>query len=175
MTTGIRSMFRSGTQKRLLQILSRWGIVIYLPIYTIPSLGGSDTETKLQCRLEITKETLNVQLDTTRESRAEAVTVDILESGKILTIGIMGARPIASVYTSIGGTSKSYQNRSTDTVWELSNESAKGPANMRVTIRIDRNTGFLSFTSDVVVANVGLSEETGSGYCSKIDPTKRKF
>jgi hypothetical protein len=138
--------------------------------------AAPSTDIKLQCQLEIKSENfLNQYGQTSSEKKTETATVEILEFGKILSIGISGSQPMADVISKTTDLIKSFENRSTDSVWELSNERNHGVGKMRVKIRIDRNSGLLNYSSDVQITNSGWASETGAGYCSKVDTTKKKF
>jgi hypothetical protein len=140
------------------------------------SLGAPATDIKLQCQIEIKSEIFHPQLgQTSREITTEIATVELLEFGKILSIGVTGSRPIADVISKTSNLIKSFSNRSTDTVWELSNERLHDFGKMAVKVRIDRNTGLLNYNSDAEFNNASRASETGSGYCSKVDTTKKKF
>jgi hypothetical protein len=144
---------------------------------SVPSLAISATEIKLQCQLKIENSyTSGRTFDTDVERRTEDAIVEITELGRQLALNITGARPIISAFTASNPMLKRYENKSTATVWELDNEFRTEEGRMSVNVKIDRNTGLLSYSYLSNWSSTGgTTQETGSGYCSKVDTTKKKF
>ena len=144
---------------------------------SVPSLAISATEIKLQCQLKIANaHTSGRTFDTDVEARTEDAIVEIAESGRQLAIVINGAKPIIGASTGPNSVLKRFENRSTATVWELDNEAQTDGARVSIAIKIDRNTGLLNYSYlSNLFSSGGTIEESGSGYCSKIDTTKKKF
>ncbi len=142
-----------------------------------PSLAISATEIKLQCQLKIENSyTSGRTFDTDVERRTEDAIVEITESGRQLALNITGARPIISAFTGSNPILKRYENKSTTTVWELDNEFQTEGTRMSANVKIDRNTGLLNYSYlSTVFSTGGTTQETGSGYCLKVDITKKKF
>ena len=146
-------------------------------LLTKSALGTPIVETKLECQIEIRSEYFsNLTAGTSRETKKEVATVIITEYGKNLTVTVEGTEPIITVMTgNTFGHLKSYYNQSTENVWQLSNElNYKGGGEGSNDLRIDRNTGLLTFlrTSSSKTSTI---KENGTGYCSKVDTTKKKF
>jgi hypothetical protein len=144
---------------------------------SVPSLAISATEIKLQCQLKIENaHTSGRTFDTDVETRTEDSIVEITESGRQLAVGITGPRPIISAFTGPNPNLKRYENKSTANVWELDNEVQTQGARMSINIKIDRNTGLLNYSYlSNLFSTGGIIQETGSGYCTKVDTTKKKF
>jgi hypothetical protein len=134
------------------------------------------TETKLQCNLEINNEYFSkISAETTRETRRENALVTIGESGKTLIMIVEGTEPLVSVGTTNAPTVKSHVNQSTDLVWQLTNEiSQGGGVEGSNEVKIDRNTGLLTISQNRFSPR-SIMKTTGSGYCSRVDITKKKF
>ena len=141
------------------------------------ALSTPIVETKLECQIEIRGEYFSkLTAKTSREEKREVATAIITEYGKNLTITVEGTEPIITVMTgNTFGQLKSYYNQSTENVWQLSNElNNKGGGERSYDLRIDRNTGLLTFLR-VISSDHSEFKENGSGYCSKVDTTKKKF
>ena len=144
---------------------------------SVPSLAISATEIKLQCQLKIENaQTSGITFDTNVERRTEDAIVEITESGRQLALIITGARQTISAFTGSNPILKRYENKSTATVWELDSEFQTEGARVSVNVKIDRNTGLLNYSHlSTIFSTGGTIHETGSGYCSKVDTTKKKF
>jgi len=146
-------------------------------LLAIPAFASFAAEIKLQCQLKIEKaHTSGRTFETDIEKRSEDATVEISELGPSLVIGIDSTRPIISVATGPHSFIKRYENKSTANVWELNNEVQLDGTRMTINVKIDRNTGLLNYSySSILSSTGGIIEEAGSGYCSKVDTTKKKF
>jgi hypothetical protein len=158
----------------------RW-YCIFFTLLT-PSFATSAAETKLECKLNVrVVNFVSNHATTFNENTVEIASVQILENEKKVDIKIKGTSTLASVWKpTFDDSIKDYQNRSTDTVWEVSSTFMAGtfmagPSKMRNAIRIDRNTGLLKFSSETEIGNGSTINTSGTGYCSKVDTTKKKF
>ena len=144
---------------------------------SISNPASSATEIKLQCQLETKLEMISgSSYETTRETSTENATVGIFENGRDLFIEIHGSEFLAAATTS--SKINRYENKSTGSTWELFNEIQGSTPGfpLIVNIRIDRNSGLLVFSNSTPKTPYGGSiKKTGSGYCTKIDASKRKF
>ena len=134
-------------------------------------------ETKLECQLEINTEFFHLfNGETSRETKKEMAIVNVSEYGKNLIIIVEGSEPIISVSTgNMFGQVKSYYNQSTENVWQLSNElNHRGGGEGSNDLRIDRNTGLITFLR-LSSSKTSTVKVNGTGYCSKVDTTKKKF
>ena len=149
-----------------------------LPLTSASMAAPPLTEVKLQCNLEISTEFFYKKTaDTIRETRRENASVSIQEFGKRLIIIVEGTEPLVSVATTDPRLPqlKKHLNLSTDLVWYLTNEINYGEGTEGTTdVKIDRNTGLLTF-SQTKTSPGSISKISGSGNCSKVDTSKKKF
>jgi len=139
------------------------------------SFGISTLEVKLKCQLEIEEEYFfRRNAETVREKRTESAIVQITERERDLLITVDGTEPIIGAATRIISYITSYTNLSTSNAWDINNEGMLDSGKIRNAIRIDRNTGVLTFSSNSETRS-GLRRITGAGDCTKVDTAKRKF
>ena len=175
--TGTRSMFPNVENGSSFQIRCCRTLLFVALSLLVPSLAISATEIKLQCQLKTENvHTSGRTFHTDVERRTEDALVEIIESERILGFIITGARQTISASTGPTPFLKRFENKSTATVWELDNENQTQEVRMSVSVKIDRNTGLLSYSYlSTIFSTGGTIQETGSGYCSKVDTTKKKF
>jgi CMP-2-keto-3-deoxyoctulosonic acid synthetase len=139
-------------------------------------LTTAQTEIKLQCQLEIKKEHFSTDAQISRETRVENAIAEIVENRRDLSITVDGTEPLAAASTSTQD-QKKFDNRSTPLTWDISTERRQNGTikTTKVNIKIDRNTGLLTFSRMAIFLSGSTIQEVGSGYCSKVDTSKKKF
>jgi hypothetical protein len=170
-------MFRNGKSKLSVGSFLNATLCFALILFTEFATGISMLETKLECQLEINTEFFHLfNGETSRETKKEMAIVNVSEYGKNLIIIVEGSEPIISVSTgNMFGQVKSYYNQSTENVWQLSNElNHRGGGEGSNDLRIDRNTGLITFLR-LSSSKTSAVKVNGTGYCSKVDTTKKKF
>jgi hypothetical protein len=176
-TTGTKFMFRNVEKSPTYKVRFSLRLCLILLTSSVSSLANSQTEIKLQCQIDIKTEiSVNVNTETSRETRVENAIVEIVEDRRNLSITVEGTEPLATASTNTLD-QKKFENRSTPLAWDISNERRHNGTikATKVDIKIDRNTGLLTFSRLAFFLSGSTIKETGSGYCSKVDTTKKKF
>jgi hypothetical protein len=169
-------MFRSVDKLSIYPVRhwSKWWFVLLITSYT--PLTTAQTEIKLQCQLEIKWEHFSTDAQISRETRLESAIAEIVENRRNLSITVDGTKPLATASTNTLD-QKKFENRSTPLAWDISDERWHNGTikTTKVDIKIDRNTGLLTFSRMSFFLSGSTIQETGSGYCSKVDTSKKKF
>ncbi len=127
---------------------------------------------KLQCELQISRAFISGQ--TEKETVNATVEITDLKEPKYLAIFVDAAEPLISVASRLRANVVKAMNWSDDSKWELqveTKEAEKYP-NTTNSVRIDRNTGVLTFQR---IFRGGELVTSGVGPCTKVNMALKKF
>jgi len=142
--------------------------IVYLAsLLLFPAISIADVDIKLNCKLRI-----SIRDSSGTEINTRNVVVEIYQNSRLLTI-IPNDVDFAAVGSNTRSNTVSVLDQSNTNMWSLENTRYSSAGHKVTTsIKIDRNTGVLTYFSDF---NEGRVLATANGNCEKIDTTKKKF
>ena len=144
---------------------------LLVPLLMLTTSTGHAEQIKLNCDIQVVTNYLDGTKPKTENRR---VVVDITDEGDIRLIKLSTHKVFLSVGNfKIEGTT-SVVDKSDDTKWEISNTEERNGTLSVTNLRIDRNTGGISY-KDVFTDNSGKTSESGDGTCRKVDATRKLF
>ena len=144
----------------------RTSLLISLLIYSNICIA-LEVKVKLSCQLEI----LKIYSTGSREKLNMTALFDVSYWENFLYIASL-TDEFASVISKQSGLTQYVLNRSDDNRWDLLNHDIANGNTHITRIIIDRNTGQILYNRNWRDYTI---ETQGSGFCSKIDTSKRKF
>ena len=140
--------------------------LFFVLFFAIPKFSYADVDIKLNCRMTITVNFRNGEVDKDTKNVITEVfqktnLITIVFNSDLISVGSVKSPLIVSV-----------NNLSDSNKWELENVMSREGNITKTSVQIDRNTGVLAYYSD---SNKGRAITNANGICEKIDTSKKKF